>query len=105
MQRKEERGHMRGMRQGTEVEKPRTHEESSGHDDFQPAHTGFGVQKGPKGMQSFIVLGCSEKCSDPLVYLFFSFPPPEHIFFYWRLIYNAGSLLQWEQVFLWDEIP
>lgn len=51
------------------------------------------------------VLGCSEKRSDPLVYLFFSFPSLEHIFLCWRLIYNSGNLLQREQVFLWDEAP
>lgn len=59
----------------------------------------------PRESEVCLVLGCSEKRSDPLVYLFFSFPSLEHIFLCWRLIYNSGNLLQREQVFLWDETP
>lgn len=71
-------------------------------------HPGVGFRvrtMSPRESEVCIVLGCSEKRSDPLVYLFFSFPSLEHIFLCWRLIYNSGNLLQREQVFLWDETP
>lgn len=67
---------------------------------------GFRAQtRGPRESEVCIIPRYSETHCDPLVYLFFSFPSLEHIFLCWRLIYNAGSLLQREQVFLWNETP
>lgn len=84
---------------------PRAHKESGGQDDCRPCW-GLRLQtRSPKKSEVCIILRCSEKRSDPLIYLFFSFPSPEHIFLCWRLIYNSGNLLQREQVFLWDEAP
>lgn len=71
-------------------------------------HPEVGLRVHTRGLREnkvCIVLGGSEECSDPLVYLFFSFLSLEHIFLCWRLIYNSGNLLQREQVFLWDETP
>lgn len=62
---------------------------------------GFRVQiRGTRESEVCIILRCSEKHSDPLVYLFLSFLSLEHIFLCWRLlIYNSGNLLQRKQVF------
>ena len=104
-----ERGHIqtgKRVRQITELEKPEFKKKVLIGKISKPSELDLRVQtRGSRENKVCIVLGCSEKHSDPLVYLFFSFPSLEHIFLCWRIIYNSGNLLQREQVFLWDEAP
>lgn len=104
-----ERGHTqtgKRVRQITELEKPEFKKKVLIGKISKPSELDLRVQtRGSRENKVCIVLGCSEKHSDLLVYLFFSFPSLEHIFLCWRIIYNSGNLLQREQVFLWDEAP
>lgn len=88
------------MRQGTEVEKPEHMKKVVLKMIVDNARVS-GFKSGAQGKVKFvIILRCSEKHSDPLVYLFLSFPSLEHIFLCWKLlIYNSGNLLQRKQVF------